>query len=153
MEHPDTVNAMNNLAETLRAQGDLAGARGLHEQVLGLSRRVLGVEHPNTLRSMNNLALTLRDHGDLAGARSLQEQVLDVRRRVRGAEHPDTSVSAFNLFATLLRADEPESARSLFAQHLAWLPERDPATLGADQRRIRERLVAHYGLDSPGAAA
>jgi hypothetical protein len=96
--------------------------------------------------------LTLQAQGDLAGARGLNEQVLDLRRRLLGEEHPDTSMSVFNLFATLLQADEPKSARSLFAQHLAWLLERDPATLGADQRRIRERLVAHYRLDSPSDA-
>ena len=52
---------MNNLAETLRAQGDLAGARSLEEQVLDVSRRIFGEEHPGTLTSMSNLAETLRD--------------------------------------------------------------------------------------------
>jgi len=37
-EHPDTLTSMNNLATTLRAQRDLAGARELEEQV----RRVRG---------------------------------------------------------------------------------------------------------------
>ena len=58
--HPDTVTSINNLAVTLRAQGDLPGARGLQEQVLDLRRRVLGAEHPDTLVSMNNLAMTLQ---------------------------------------------------------------------------------------------
>ena len=48
-EHPDTLRSMNDLAEVLRAQGELAGARALHEQVLALYHRVLGEEHPNTL--------------------------------------------------------------------------------------------------------
>ena len=39
---------MSNLAATLRAQGDLAGARALQEQVLEARRRVLGEEHPDT---------------------------------------------------------------------------------------------------------
>ena len=47
---------MNNLAETLQAQGDLTGARKLHEETLAIQRRVLGPEHPDTLTSMNNLA-------------------------------------------------------------------------------------------------
>ncbi len=98
---------------------------------------------------MNNLATTLHYQGDLAGARGLQEQALDVRRRVLGAEHPNTSVSAYNLLYTLLEVGEPELARDVFIHHLAWLLQRDPATLGADQRQIRELLVAHYGLGSP----
>ena len=35
-EHPNTLMSMNNLAETLRALGDHAGARDLHEQARGL---------------------------------------------------------------------------------------------------------------------
>jgi hypothetical protein len=85
----------------LRGQGDLQGARDLHEQVLDAYRRVLGDEHPDTLNSMNNLAATLRGQGDLQGARDLQEQVLDVRRRVLGDEHPDTRTSARVLDADL----------------------------------------------------
>src|SRR5262249_40231447 len=45
-EHPHTLTSMNNLAETLRAQGDLAGVRGLQEKVLEASRRIRGEEHP-----------------------------------------------------------------------------------------------------------
>jgi hypothetical protein len=40
-EHPDTLTSMNDLAETLRAQGDLPGARALQEQV----RELRAVEH------------------------------------------------------------------------------------------------------------
>ena len=109
---------MNNLAETLRDQGDLAGARGLQEQVLDLSRRVLGPEHPDTLTSMNNLALTLQAQGDLAGARGLQEQVLDLSRRVLGAEHPDTLRSMSNLAGTLQAQGDLAGARGLQEQVL-----------------------------------
>ena len=38
------LTSMNNLAATLRDQGDLAGARATQEQVLALRRRVLGEE-------------------------------------------------------------------------------------------------------------
>ena len=58
-DHPDTLTSMNNLAETLRAQGDLAGARGWQERVLEARRRVLGEDHPDTLTSVNNLGATL----------------------------------------------------------------------------------------------
>jgi eukaryotic-like serine/threonine-protein kinase len=51
-EHPATLRSMNNLAETLRAQGDLPGARALQEKALEARRRVLGEEHPATLTSI-----------------------------------------------------------------------------------------------------
>ncbi|HRF06966.1 FxSxx-COOH system tetratricopeptide repeat protein, partial [Accumulibacter sp.] len=132
-EHPDTLTAMNNLAGTLRAQGDLAGARALQEQALAVSRRVLGEEHPATLTSMNNLAGTLRAQGDLAGARALQEQALAVRRRVLGEEHPDTLISMNNLAETLRAQGDLAGARALHEQALAVcrrvLGEEHPDTL------------------------
>ena len=39
-DDPGTLNSMNDLAATLRAQGDLEGARGLQEQVLEARRLV-----------------------------------------------------------------------------------------------------------------
>src|SRR4051794_12246933 len=75
-KHPETLRAMSNLAQMLKAQDDLAGARNLQEQVLVAFRQLLGEEHPDTLAGMNNLAATRYAQGDLAGARQLQEQVL-----------------------------------------------------------------------------
>jgi Flp pilus assembly protein TadD len=81
---------MNNLAQTLYAQGDLAGARKLQEPVLEAMTRLLGKEHPNTLTSMLNLAQMLQAEGDLAGAERLYRLALAGRKRVLGADHPDT---------------------------------------------------------------
>jgi len=117
-EHPDTLRSMGNLALTLQAQGDLAGARKLEEQVLEIRRRILGDEHPDTLTSMNNLAMTLKAQGDLAGAREIQEQVLEIRRRILGDEHPDTLASMNNLALTLQAQGDLEGARKLQKQVL-----------------------------------
>jgi tetratricopeptide (TPR) repeat protein len=117
-EHSNTVTSMNNLAETLRAQGDLAGARGLQQQVLDLRRRALGMEHPDTLLSMNNLAETVRAQGDLAGARGLQEQVLELYVRTLGVEHPHTLRSMNNLAETVRAQGDLAGARGLQEQML-----------------------------------
>ncbi|HEY6898578.1 MAG TPA: toll/interleukin-1 receptor domain-containing protein, partial [Rhodocyclaceae bacterium] len=96
-EHPDTLTAMNNLAHTLQAQGDLAAAHTFQESVLAARRRLLGEEHPDTLASMHNLASTLKALGDLAAARALEEFVLAARRRLLDKEHPDTLTTMNNL--------------------------------------------------------
>ncbi len=140
-EHPDTLRARLNLAATLQAQGDLAGARQQQEQVLEASRRLLGEEHPDTLRARLNLAQTMQDQGDLAGARQQQEQVLEARRRLLGEEHPATSNAAWSLFRTLQDLGEREAARAVLERDLRWLLDRDPATLGADQCKIREYVA------------
>ena len=148
-EHRDTVTSMSNLASTLHAQGELAAARRLQEDVLAAGRRVLGPEHPDRLTSMNNLAETLSAQGDLAGARKLQEETLAVRRRVLGLEHPSTSVSAWNLFWSLHELGERDAARAILERDLLWLLGRDPATLGADQRRVREMVASLVRTSHP----
>ena len=94
---------------------------------------------------MNNFAETLRAHGDLDGARKIQEEVLEITRRIRGNEHPDTSSSAWNLFYTLVKIDDPVRARTVLETDLLWLLDSDPASLGADQRRIREQVKKAIG--------
>jgi len=119
-EHPDTLRSMNNLAATLKAQDDLAGARKLQERVLEMTRRILGDEHPDTLTSMNNLAMTLKAQGDLAGAREIQERVLEMTRRILGDEHPDTLASMNNLALTLQAQGNPEGAREIQERARVW---------------------------------
>jgi len=144
-EHPSTLASMSNLAATLKAHGDLDGAREIQEEVLEISRRVLGKEHPGTLKLMNNLAAILHEHGDLAGARKIQEEVLEIRRRILGEEHPGTSISAWTLLTILVEIDDPARARTVLENDLLWLLDRDPASLGADQRRIREWVKEAMG--------
>jgi hypothetical protein len=40
--HPDTSTSLNNLAIVLRDQGDLEGARALHERALAIREARLG---------------------------------------------------------------------------------------------------------------
>jgi Tetratricopeptide repeat len=53
-EHRDTAFMLNNLALLLHSQGDLAGARPLHERALATFQKVLGPEHPR--RSICSMA-------------------------------------------------------------------------------------------------
>ncbi|NIA12175.1 MAG: tetratricopeptide repeat protein, partial [Nitrospiraceae bacterium] len=95
----------------------------------------------DTLTSMGNLALTLQDQGDLAGAREIQEEVLETTWRVLGSEHPSTSISAWNLFSTYVAMGDSVGARTVLETDLLWLRDRDPASLGADQQKIREMIL------------
>ncbi|OCL01560.1 hypothetical protein AOQ84DRAFT_306480, partial [Glonium stellatum] len=60
-EHPDTIAAMNNLANTLGDLGQHQNAATIFREVLEKSRRILGDEHPDTITAINNLAITLRN--------------------------------------------------------------------------------------------
>jgi len=59
--HPDTLNTMNNLADTYDHQGKYhqgkyGDAEALYKQCLDKQKAVLGESHPDTLATMNNLA-------------------------------------------------------------------------------------------------
>jgi hypothetical protein len=114
-EHPGTLSTMDNLAVTLRAQGDLAGARRLAERVLEARVRVLGEQHPDTLTSMNNLAALLLQSGDRKGAIRLLRKCLAGRRKVLGENHPDTLATA-------------ESLKKLEEEQVPGVPPPTPAT-------------------------
>ena len=66
---------MNNLAETLRAQGDLNGARELQEKVLEIRRRILGEEHPDTSNCEWNLLMILLGLGEQSAAIALRQKL------------------------------------------------------------------------------
>jgi Tetratricopeptide repeat len=51
---------MHDLALTLYDLGDLAGARDLLQQVVDVTRRLLGAEHPTTRAAAKNLAWVQR---------------------------------------------------------------------------------------------
>jgi len=137
-EHPHTLTARSNLAATLYAQGDLAGAQQQQEETLAVRRRVLGPEHPDTLLSMSHVAATLIAQKELASARKLLQETLAMQRRTLGSSHRDTTRSARNLAQTLLNLGESAAAREILDGDLRWLLDRDPTTLGAEQRNDRE---------------
>ena len=100
-DHPDTLTALNNLGQILKAQGDLVGARIYAQQVLDTRRRVLGEDHPDTLTAMGNLGNIFQAQGDLDGARFYIQQVLDSMQRILGEGHPHTLTSLGSLALVL----------------------------------------------------
>ncbi len=101
----------------LRAQGDLAGARPLHERALAIFEKALGPEHPDTARSLNNLASLLHGEGDLAAAQPLCERALAIFEKALGPGHPSTKNSARGLALTLDalgRGDEAAGVRARY---------------------------------------
>jgi len=55
-EHPETLHAMNDLADLYMYQGKFASAESLHSKVLEIRRRLLGDKNSSTLTSMGNLS-------------------------------------------------------------------------------------------------
>ncbi|MCE9592955.1 MAG: CHAT domain-containing protein [Planctomycetes bacterium] len=112
-DHPDLQTARVNLALTIKALGDLSGARALEEKVLEVRSRALPDDHPDLQAARENLAGTLYRLGDLSGARALEEKVLEVRSRTLPDDHPDLQAARGNLAVTIKALGDLAGARAL----------------------------------------
>ena len=85
-----TPCARCNLAGTVAAQGDVAGARALLGIAIETMQRVLGEADGDTLAAMGNLAAILWQDGERAEAYWLQHGLVETQHRARGADDPMT---------------------------------------------------------------
>jgi len=72
-------------------------AETLHQQALGIRKKVLGPEHPDTVDSLTMLAWIYYAEGKYSQAKQFSEQALTIRKKVLGPEHPDTASSLSQL--------------------------------------------------------
>ncbi len=118
-EHPDTLAAMLDLAEVLWAEGRLAAARLLEEQVVAARRRLLGESHGDTLKALGKLATTIGAQGDLHEARRLQEHIVAHAPVAWGEDGRDTLRALNNLAGTVAVQGDLLGARELLEAALA----------------------------------
>ncbi|KAJ6535373.1 hypothetical protein DFH09DRAFT_1404452 [Mycena vulgaris] len=112
-EHPDTLSAMNNLANTYSELGQSQEAEQLQVEVLKQQRKMLGEEHPDTLTATNNLATTYSQLGRSQEAEDLRVEVLEKWRQILGEEHPHTLSAMSNLANTYSELGRSQEAQEL----------------------------------------
>jgi tetratricopeptide (TPR) repeat protein len=127
---------MGNLAISYQRAGRFDEALKLREEVLALSRKVLGLENPYTLVAMQNVADSCLDAGRRDEAIKLQEETLALSRKVLGLEHPHSLAEMQNLANSYHAAGRRDEALKLREEVLApyrkTLPK-DPNTFRAMQ--------------------
>jgi len=101
-DHPETLQAISELAELLQRQGQYGGAEPLYRECLERWRHVFGPEHRNTLAALGNLGVLLREMGRLPEAAPLLREALETQRRVLGPLHEHTLGSSFSYAQLLL---------------------------------------------------
>ncbi|WP_405819306.1 FxSxx-COOH system tetratricopeptide repeat protein [Streptomyces sp. NBC_01390] len=101
VEHPFTMQCINNLAIYQRGLGDLDKAAQLSAQAHAALINALGETHPATLCAGINLANVHGDLGRYEAAEHLERMAVEGLRERFGAGHPDTLVSMANLAITL----------------------------------------------------
>ncbi|KAF8217385.1 hypothetical protein K438DRAFT_1701902 [Mycena galopus ATCC 62051] len=127
-DHPDTLEAMANLASTYCQLGRYREAEPLDGTVLEKQKQLLGADHPDTLEAMANLASTYRQLGRYREAEPLDGTVLEKQKQLLGADHPDTLEAMTNLAATYRQLGRYQEAEPLDGTVL----EKRKQLLGAD---------------------
>jgi eukaryotic-like serine/threonine-protein kinase len=162
-ENPDTLQAMNDLANSYFQTGRRDEALKLRERVLAIRLIVSGSENPATLTTMIDLATSYEEAGRRNEALKLREDALALRRKVLGPEHLDTLIAMNDLANScedLGRRDEALKLREdVVALRRKALGPEHPDTLAAMNKlansyalagrrdealRLREEVLALY---------
>ncbi|MBM7845933.1 tetratricopeptide repeat protein [Herpetosiphon giganteus] len=118
VEHPETANSLNNLAEIFVYQGKYAEAQPLHERALFIREKVFGFLHDLTSQSYNNLAMISLKRGQYTEAQALFEQSLSISEQVLGAEDSETATRLNNLGLALFHQGAYSEAQELYERAL-----------------------------------
>ncbi len=115
-EHPYTLTAQANLAESYRGIGRTGEAIIIGQGVAAEMARILGAEDPHTLTAQADLALSYRWAGRTAEAITIEEQVAAAVARILGPEHPDTLTVQTNLATSYAQAGRTAEAITIGEQ-------------------------------------
>jgi len=160
--HPELVQAHEDLAASMHAMGDLAGARALYESLLAGYERTLPEDHPYLLSVRQDLANTMHHMGDLAGARRLRESVLAACERSLPADHSLLLYARHGLSISMSSMGDVAGARalreSILASYESSLPADHPdlldarLILAASMKEMGDLAEAHALEESVHAA-
>ena len=116
---PQTLSAMEGLAQTLRQVNKADSAEVLMREVLNARLRTQGAEHPDVWRARATLAYILRGVGKLDEAEYLFRLVLDHVRNSSSATSSTQMEALNNLAYLLVKKEEYREAEALFRESLA----------------------------------
>ena len=94
--HPQNLQAMENLGMAMFQRGKNAEAMIILQKVMDQNIARYGSEHPSTLASMDVYGFFLLSIGARSPASNIFLQTYESRRDILGEKHPDTEKSKFN---------------------------------------------------------
>jgi len=116
VEHPHTLNAMNNLAGAYRRQCKFDEAEKIYRERLNIWLRTQSEEDPSAIYSMCNLAVVLGYSNRHIDAEIFAKRALDLGT-VLGEEHPHTLQVMRVLQSNLARQADHDGTRSQEAEN------------------------------------
>lgn len=115
---PETVSAMEDLADSWQAQEQWKEAEKLQVQVIDFIKNGPEQEDPEILRRMGKLALIYDYQGRYDEAEELRSQTLEKSKRMHGLEHPSTLTHMHNLACIYIEKGQWKKAEKLLIQVL-----------------------------------
>jgi tetratricopeptide (TPR) repeat protein len=109
---------LSHLAELYYSQKRYHEAEQLFQQVLELTKRLLGEDHPDVATSLSRLASLYYTQGRYGAAEPLYQQALELRKRLLGNEHPSVIISLNELALLYQCQGRNQEAESLYQQAL-----------------------------------
>jgi len=161
-EHPETLEAMNNLGNFLTENGNYTESAALFEKLIEVQTRKVGLDDWTTLRSINNLGYSVDWQGRTEEAEKLYRTAYDGLTRVAGSRDAERLNALNNLAICLQSLGRYDDADPLFRELIeirtAMGGPNDPETLRAQmnyaqsftksgraaegERRLREAVNA-----------
>lgn len=99
-DHPETLDSIQTLGETLLHRGELSAAKSMLQRAITGREKSLGSLHVGTLESLSDVTITHLELNDLESAEKTGQMALTGREEVLGCNHPDYLVS-LNIMAIL----------------------------------------------------
>jgi CHAT domain-containing protein/Tfp pilus assembly protein PilF len=134
--HPDTGEALNQLAYLYYMQGQYAQAEPLSKRSLAINEKALGPDHPDVAFSLNNLARLYESQGQYAQAEPLLKRALSIKEKALGPNHPSVATSLNDLAGLYHTQGQYAQAEPLYKRSLA-IKEK---SLGPDHPEVATSL-------------
>ena len=136
-EHPQTLGALSNLAQTLLALKKWVETESILARVLETMKRPLGPNHPRVAVAANNLAQLYRLEQRYAEAEPLYREALRIWESSLGPTHPDTAKALCNLGGLFFEQGKLRGAEQLYNRAL----KISESSLGSGHPQTRETLA------------
>jgi serine/threonine-protein kinase len=139
-EHPDVLEAREQLGICLSSLGRFQEAESLLAENLEIAMRVLGEEHERTRGTREGLAFVDHSLGRFAIAAARMDSVIFAKTRAHGGDHSGVVYSLIALGDVLVDADQGQAAEVRYREALA-MGERLGGTQGVYGALAREGLA------------
>lgn len=152
--HPDTVFTLGGLASMLAHTDRLDEARKAAYDSLEAYHQIMPEDNRLVSATWDVVGRVEDRAGHLQAARDAHSRALELRVTARGVLDAHTTESASRLYAVLTRMHATEAMADVRRRYLDPVVARDPATLNASQRGVREAtLEALQGPQAPQGVA